>query len=126
MDQAVNFTLSSLALAHGGEVFVPKIATLSMLDIAHLVAPDLEARIVGIRPGEKLHEVLISADEARTTLELSDRFALLSEDHVDSRLRHLAAGAHGVEDTFCYASDTNPELIRVPRTVAQPRRAAAG
>jgi UDP-N-acetylglucosamine 4,6-dehydratase len=114
MPQAVSFTLSSLQMTFGGEVFVPKIPTMSMLDIARTLAPDLGARVIGIRPGEKLHEVLISVDDVQNTIELNDRFALLSPEHFDSRLRHMANGAHPVAEDFVYASNLNPEIIRAP------------
>lgn len=126
MEQAVNFTLSSLSISHGGEIFVPKIPTVSMIDIAAFLAPDLPTRIVGVRPGEKIHETLICEDDSRNTLELVDRFAILSEGHIESRLRHLAQGAHSVAEDFVYASDRNPEVVRAPNRNGKALRAAAG
>lgn len=129
MPQAVSFTMSSLRMAHGGEVFVPKIPTMSMLDIARTLAPDLGTRIIGIRSGEKLHEVLISHDDVQNTIELDDRFALLSPEHVDARLRHMARGAHAVDEGFIYASNHNPEVICAPASAsakpATPRAVSA-
>lgn len=118
MPQAVSFTLSSLGMAFGGEVFVPKIPTMSMLDIARTMAPHLGTRVIGIRPGEKLHEVLISHDDVHNTIELRDRFALLSPEHIDSRLRHMAKGAHPVPVDFVYASNQNPEVIHAPASAS--------
>ena len=61
---------------HGGEVFVPKIPSMSIIDLAKSIAPDAKVNVIGIRPGEKLHEVLISEDEARTTVELDDMYVV--------------------------------------------------
>lgn len=126
MDQAVNFTLSSLSMARGGEVFVPKLPTLSMIDLASLLAPELPTRVVGIRPGEKIHETLICEDDTRNTLELPDRFAIISEDHVEARLWHLARGGHPVAEDFVYASNRNPEVVSAPQRVERVRRTATG
>lgn len=72
----VDFVISCLALMHGGEIFVPKLAAVRVVDLARAMAPDLPHEIVGIRPGEKIHETLISGDEARSTLELADRYLI--------------------------------------------------
>jgi len=80
LDDAVTFTLRSLERMRGGEVFVPKIAARRIVDIAHEIAPDLPVRIVGIRAGEKLHEVLISEDEARTAVDTGDCYVLCPQD----------------------------------------------
>lgn len=76
LQQGVDFVLTCLRSARGGEIFVPKIPSMRMVDLASCLAPDLPVRVVGIRPGEKLHEVLITAEEARTTVELEDRFVI--------------------------------------------------
>jgi len=70
LDQGVRFVVSSIEQMHGGEIFVPKIPSMRMVDLAETIAPGCEIETIGIRPGEKLHEVLISEDEARNTLEL--------------------------------------------------------
>lgn len=74
LDQGVRFVIRSIEQMHGGEVFVPKLPSTGILDVAAAAAPDCEVENVGIRPGEKLHEVLISVDEARTTIEYDDMF----------------------------------------------------
>jgi UDP-N-acetylglucosamine 4,6-dehydratase len=76
LDQGINFVLSSLAMMHGGEIFVPKIPSMSISEIATAMAPDLAQHTIGIRPGEKLHETMITPDDARMTLELNDRFII--------------------------------------------------
>lgn len=76
LEQGVRFTIGCIEQMQGGEVFVPKIASMRVVDLAKAVAPGCEFEFIGIRPGEKLHEVLISEDEARHTLELEDMFVV--------------------------------------------------
>jgi UDP-N-acetylglucosamine 4,6-dehydratase len=77
LEQAVDFVLDSLSRMRGGEVFVPKLPSMRVRDIAQALAPDCARRIVGIRPGEKVHEVLLTEDEARHATEFEDYFAIL-------------------------------------------------
>ena len=110
LGQGVNFVLSSMELMKGSEIFVPKIPSTRTADLASAVAPHLPHRNVGIRPGEKLHEVMVPEDDARTTLELDDRYVVLPGD----RRRwddYLDLGARPVLDGFSYASDRNPEQL---------------
>jgi UDP-N-acetylglucosamine 4,6-dehydratase/5-epimerase len=109
LDQGVDFVLSSLAIMHGGEIFVPKIPSAKITDIARILAPDLPIKIVGIRPGEKMHEVMITEDDARTTGYLSDRYVIQpalnfwnSENYTDST---------PVPEDFRYASNSNDEWL---------------
>src|SRR5205814_1338200 len=76
LDQGVRFVIKCIELMHGGEVFVPKIPSMNIMDLAKVVAPDCRVEVVGIRPGEKLHEVLVSEDEARHALELPDMYVI--------------------------------------------------
>ena len=75
----------------GGEVFVPKIPSMRVTDIAEALAPDAEQRIIGIRPGEKLHEVLLTEDEARHALEVENGYVILPE-HASWPLREVEGG----------------------------------
>jgi UDP-N-acetylglucosamine 4,6-dehydratase len=111
LDQGVNFVLSSMAMARGAEVFVPKIPSMSTADLAHSMAPDLPHKIIGIRPGEKLHEIMVPVDDARSTVELEDRFAILPGYSGELMARYLADGAKQVPDGWAYVSDTNPEQL---------------
>ncbi len=77
LEQAVEFVLSCIPLAEGGETFVPKIPSMRILDVAETLAPDAERVITGIRPGEKLHEVLLTEDEARHSYDIGDRYVIL-------------------------------------------------
>jgi UDP-N-acetylglucosamine 4,6-dehydratase/5-epimerase len=110
LDQGVRFVIRCIEQMQGGEVFVPKIPSMRMVDLAKAIAPQAEIRIIGIRPGEKLHEVLISEDEARTTVELDDMYvvqpaaALWFGHHWSEEGRTLSEG-------FRYASDNNTEWL---------------
>ena len=111
LDQGVDFVLSSLALSRGGEVFVPKIPSMRTVDLARCIAPHLPQRIIGIRPGEKLHEVMVPEDEARSTLDLNDRFVILPSDDPDLRARFISQGGAPVPEGFVYSSDRNGERL---------------
>ena len=76
LDQGVRFVMRSIEQMHGGEIFVPKIPSMKLLDMAQAIAPDCQIDCVGIRPGEKLHEVLLSDDEARNAIERDDMFVI--------------------------------------------------
>jgi len=111
LDQGVNFVLSSLEMMRGSEVFVPKIPSTRTADLATAVAPQLPHRMVGVRPGEKLHEVMVPEDDARCTVELHDRYVILPSADARRREDYLRAGAKPVEEGFSYASDRNPEHL---------------
>ncbi|HEX8232840.1 MAG TPA: UDP-N-acetylglucosamine 4,6-dehydratase (inverting) [Caulobacteraceae bacterium] len=111
LDQGVNFVLSSLEMMRGGEIFVPKIPSTRTADLAHAVAPQLPHRVVGIRPGEKLHEVMVPEDDARSTVELNDRYVILPAADTRRRQEYLSDGAQPARDGFSYASDRNPERL---------------
>ncbi|CAN5693474.1 UDP-N-acetylglucosamine 4,6-dehydratase (inverting) [soil metagenome] len=130
LNQGVDFVLSSLSLMRGGEIFVPKIPSMKMTELAQAMAPGLPIKVIGIRPGEKLHEMMISVDDARTTVDLGDRYAI--EPAFVEYTRESYAKTHPLTaDGFCYASDTNDEwlsgeglmeLINDPAPVAPPLR----
>ena len=111
LEQGVNFVLSSLAMMQGGEVFVPKIPSMSTVELARAIAPHLPHRVVGVRPGEKLHEVMVPEDDARSSVELDDRYVILPSDAEARRQRYLDMGASPVADGFSYTSDRNPERM---------------
>ncbi|MDA0654936.1 MAG: UDP-N-acetylglucosamine 4,6-dehydratase (inverting) [Proteobacteria bacterium] len=107
LDQGVGFVLSSLAMMRGGEIFVPKIPSMKITDLAAALAPNLPTEIIGIRPGEKLHEMLVTEDEARTTVELEDRYIIEPSLGFWSRDTYQALGAKPVGEGFEYKSDSN-------------------
>lgn len=108
LDQGVDFVLSSLELMAGGEVFVPKIPSMRMVDLTKAMAPGTPLKIIGIRPGEKLHEVLVVQDEARFTIELKDRFVIVPE-HITQAGSNVSGKR--VSEEFSYISNTNSEWL---------------
>jgi len=94
---------------HGGEIFVPKIPSMKLVSLAETVAPGCEVEVIGIRPGEKLHEALISEDEARNTLELRDMFVIQPAHPWWSKENW--AGGKALPEGFRYTSDTNTRWL---------------
>ena len=97
---------------HGGEVFVPKIRSMNINDLARAVAPQARIEIIGIRPGEKLHEVLISEDEARTTIELDDMYVVQPAEALWFG-REWEKTGKPLPDDFRYASNTNTQWLSI-------------
>ncbi len=106
LDQAVEFVLSCLPMVKGGETFVPKIPSMRIADIASTLAPDAERVVTGIRPGEKLHEVLLTEDEARHSYDIGDRYVILPP-----RLEPVRPPGEALPDGFRYSSDTNERWL---------------
>jgi UDP-N-acetylglucosamine 4,6-dehydratase len=107
LDQGVDLVVKAFSRMDGGEIFVPKIPSMNLLDLAEVIAPGCRHDIIGIRPGEKLHEVMIPADDARNTVEADDMYVILPAFRAWDT-RDSWANAPHVPDGFCYASDTNP------------------
>jgi UDP-N-acetylglucosamine 4,6-dehydratase len=116
LDQGVNFVIRCIEQMHGGEVFVPKIPSTTIVDLARAVAPQAEIEIIGIRPGEKLHEVLISEDEARSTVELADMYVVQPATASWFGYEWEDQGSK-LEDGFRYASNTNDHWL-TPEEIA--------
>ncbi|MDD3896385.1 MAG: UDP-N-acetylglucosamine 4,6-dehydratase (inverting) [Candidatus Peribacteraceae bacterium] len=110
LEQGVQFVINSIEEMIGGEVFVPKIPSMKIVDLAEALAPDCKKKIVGIRPGEKLHEVLLSEDESRNAMERSDSFVIFPEN---TTWRKESWPKSNITDGFRYASDTNEEWLTV-------------
>lgn len=123
LEQGVDFVLSSLAMMEGGEIFLPKIASLNISDLARMMAPDLPQKTVGIRPGEKLHEALITRDSANSTVEYDDRYVVEPDLAFWSVGHHQAKGARPVPEDFHYASDTNNEWLTKEQLTAMLKTA---
>lgn len=111
LEQGVGFVLSSLGMMEGGELFVPKIPSMKMTELARAMAPNLPHDIVGIRPGEKLHEVMITEDDARMTLELDDRYVICPQQRTWKRDHLMKLGAKPVAEDFRYSSEINTEWL---------------
>lgn len=109
LDQVVHFVLRCLERMRGGEVFVPQIPTMRLGDLAEALAPGCEVENIGIRPGEKLHEILVSADEARNGYEF-DGMYVLEPAHPWWQV-HLPEGAQHLPEGFTFSSDTAPNLL---------------
>ena len=114
LEQGVEFVLRNLERMHGGEVFVPKIPSMNIMDLARAVAPECRTETVGIRPGEKLHEIMIPEDDARRTLEHEEYFAILpSFEEFDPEHYRRQNGGNKCADGFRYSSDTNTQWLTV-------------
>ncbi len=109
LDQAVDFVLQSIAVMVGGEICVPKIPTVLVTDLARVIAPQCQTKIIGIRPGEKLHEVMVAEDDAHLTIEFPD-FYIIQPSHSYWNQKDFLDGRPGKKcpDGFRYSSDTNP------------------
>jgi UDP-N-acetylglucosamine 4,6-dehydratase/5-epimerase len=111
LPQGVSFVLSSLSLMRGGEIFVPKIPSMKVADLAAVLAPHLPHRIIGVRPGEKLHEVMITEDDSRHTLEMSDRYIIQPDFHWWRVKGYHDLKTKPVNEGFRYASNTNDQQL---------------
>ncbi len=110
LDQGVDLVIKSLERMQGGEIFVPKVPSMNIMDLAAAVAPGCRHEIIGIRPGEKLHEVMVPADDARRTVEMPDYYVT----QPDLPHRHELTGwkdGKPVPEGFFYASDSNTQWL---------------
>lgn len=110
LDQGVGFVIRCIEQMQGGEVFVPKIPSMKVVDIAKVIAPDAEMEAIGIRAGEKLHEVLIHEDEARVTVELDDMFVVQPSEALWFGHAWQEIG-QPLAEGFRYASDNNSDWL---------------
>jgi UDP-N-acetylglucosamine 4,6-dehydratase/5-epimerase len=113
LEQGVNFVLKCLEVSNGGELLVPKIPSMKVLDLVEVIAPDSRHEIVGIRPGEKIHEVMITRDDSRHTLEFDDYYIIEPEFPWWSNDSHMSNKAKPVQKDFEYNSGTNPWFLSV-------------
>jgi len=115
LDQGVEFVLRSFERMCGGEIFVPKIPSARIVDLAQAMAPGIPHKVVGIRPGEKLHEVMVTRDDARLTLEFPDHFVIRPSISFQSERRYnpngLDESAQAVAEDFEYDSGSNPVFL---------------
>ena len=112
LKQGVEFVLKCLETMVGGELFVPKIPSMNIMDIAEAVAPDCRTEIVGIRPGEKLHEVMIPKDDAHNTIEYDDKY-IIKPDFAFFGPRFHSHGGKPVPEGFEYNSEINPWKLSI-------------
>ena len=105
IDEGVQFVLDSLNRMHGGEIFVPKIPSFKVVDVAKVVSPDVPVKIIGIRPGEKLHEVMITEDDSNYTVEFETYYAILAPFLFDSKF--YTDNGKKVKVGFSFTSENN-------------------
>jgi UDP-N-acetylglucosamine 4,6-dehydratase len=110
LEQAVEFVTNTLGMMHGGETFVPKIPSMRVTDIAEAIAPGAERRIVGIRPGEKLHEVLLTEDESRHAVDIGHAF-VIEPEYASWGLEPIQG--ERLPEGFRYSSDSNTDWLDV-------------
>jgi UDP-N-acetylglucosamine 4,6-dehydratase/5-epimerase len=109
LEQGVNFVINCTNKMKGGEIFIPKISSMKIMDLAEAIAPDAKKKIIGIRPGEKIHEVLMTCDESRHSKEFDDNF-VIEPEHSFWNENNLNGGKK-VADGFTYSSDNNSEWL---------------
>lgn len=117
LEDGVDFVLKNFERMKGGEIFIPKIPSMRVVDLAKAIAPDLPIRIIGIRPGEKLHEVMCPSDLYYDTLEFSDHFVIKPSiefsEHIDYTTDAVGDKGKPVPDGFDYNSGNNPKFLTV-------------
>ncbi|MCH2181949.1 MAG: UDP-N-acetylglucosamine 4,6-dehydratase (inverting) [Mariniblastus sp.] len=114
LEQGIDFVFTAFNQMEGGEVFVPKIPSTTILDIAKAVAPECETEVIGIRPGEKMHECMIPSDEALQTIEFPGHY-IIQPNHRSWSSHPPDYLDQGIpcEPGFCYESDNNPDWLSV-------------
>jgi len=128
LQDGVNFVLKNFQRMKGGEIFVPKIPSIRITDLATAMAPTLSQKIIGIRPGEKLHETMCPADDSHLTIEFNDHFVLsptiafYMRDN-DFRINHLGEKGDFVSQGFEYSSSSNPHFLSIEEIKAFNKKA---
>jgi len=121
LQQGVDFVLKNFGRMHGGEIFVPKIPSVRVVDLARAMAPHLPQKVIGIRPGEKLHEVMCPADDSHLTLEFDDHYVIKPTIQfsrcADFSVNNLGETGRPVEPGFEYHSGRNPQFLSVDEIV---------
>ncbi|AQH00383.1 UDP-N-acetylglucosamine 4,6-dehydratase (inverting) [Burkholderia sp. KK1] len=118
LQQGVDFVLTNFQRMQGGEIFVPKIPSIRILDLARAIAPEIDTRIVGIRPGEKLHEIMCPADDSHLTIEFNDHYVLSPTITFNGRAHDFSRNAlneqgRPVEQGFEYNSGSNDHFLSI-------------
>jgi len=122
LDEGADLVLNALRDMHGGEIWVPKIPSMRITDLARVIAPDCEHKVVGIRPGEKLHEVMIPIDDGRMALEFDKHYIIKPSFPWWNKDWHAERGGKPCPEAFYYGSDNNAEWLegdRLSRMVAE-------
>ncbi len=122
LQQGVDFVLKNFERMRGGEIFVPKIPSVRIMDLARAMAPDLDTDIIGIRPGEKLHEIMCPADDSHLTLEFDDHYVIkpsikFHHEDIDFDTNLLGETGTPVAQGFAYDSGTNEHFLNIEEIV---------
>ncbi|PKP77938.1 MAG: UDP-N-acetylglucosamine 4,6-dehydratase (inverting) [Alphaproteobacteria bacterium HGW-Alphaproteobacteria-3] len=130
LQEGVDFVIRNFVRMHGGEIFVPKIPSVRITDLAAAMAPDLRHEVIGIRPGEKLHETMCPADDSHLTVEFSDHFVIrptikFFRGDIDYLTNNLEERGETVAQGFEYSSGTNPHFLNVDEIKTYNDRADA-
>lgn len=128
LQEGVDFVLKNFERMWGGEIFVPKIPSVRITDLAEAMSPGIKKRIIGIRPGEKLHEIMCPADDSHLTLEFDDHYVIkpsikfftLDQDYATNRVSEIGVP---VEQGFEYNSGANPRFLDIDELTAMNNRA---
>ncbi|MCS6122074.1 UDP-N-acetylglucosamine 4,6-dehydratase (inverting) [Shewanella baltica] len=128
LQDGVDFVLKNFERMQGGEIFVPKIPSVRITDLAAAYAPDLKKEIVGIRPGEKMHEIMCPGDDCHHTLEFDDHFVIMPSikffgRETDFCTNHLGEKGHLVPQGFEYNSGTNPKFLTIDEILTMDKLA---
>lgn len=128
LQQGVDFVIKNFARMKGGEIFVPKIPSVKMTDLAQAIAPGIKMHEVGIRPGEKLHEKMCPRDDSYRTLEFDDHFVIAPsinfyDGNINFEMNNLAEKGKAVEQGFSYDSGTNDWFLSVEETIRLLKKA---
>ncbi|WP_019551933.1 UDP-N-acetylglucosamine 4,6-dehydratase (inverting) [Propionispira raffinosivorans] len=115
LEDGVDFVLKNFERMQGGEIFIPKIPSMRIMDLAKAIAPEMPIKIIGIRPGEKLHEIMCPSDIYYETLEFGDHYVIMPSTNLGMDYTHNQLGEKGlpVKDGFEYNSGTNPHFLTV-------------
>lgn len=117
LDQGVDLVIKTIYRMQGGEIFIPKIPSIKITDLAKAMAPDKKTKIIGIRPGEKIHEIMCPQDMAHHTLEFSDHFVITPSisyaTHINYQTNRLGEEGKAVSDQFEYHSGNNPHFLTI-------------
>ncbi len=118
LDEGVDFVFKSFARMNGGEIFIPKIPSIKIIDLAKAMAPNLKVKFVGIRPGEKLHEIMCPKDDAHLTYNFNDHYVIYPTTKISSKINYgvnkLKEKGKIVKREFEYSSETNSHFLTVP------------
>jgi UDP-N-acetylglucosamine 4,6-dehydratase len=121
LQQGVNFVLKNFERMHGGEIFVPKIPSIRVVDLAKAMAPEVPHKVVGIRPGEKMHEIMCPADDSHLTLEFDDHFVIKPtiqfSAFIDFTINRLNEKGRSVRQGFEYSSEKNENFLTLQQIV---------